>query len=81
MAQLGDSRERVQAGFFGWYQDFPAPSDFIDPLLSCGSFLPGNPNNCNTAEFCDPRIDALARRALTLESADPEAAAWPLGGR
>jgi YVTN family beta-propeller protein len=72
--QLGDSRERVQAGFFSWYQDFPVPSDFIDPLLSCGSFLPGNPANINTAEFCDPRIDALARRALALQPADPAAA-------
>jgi YVTN family beta-propeller protein len=72
---LGDSRDRVQAGFFGWYQDYPAPSDFIGPLLSCGSFLPGNPNNINTAEFCDPRIDAQAGQALTLEAANPPAAA------
>ncbi len=72
--QLGDSRERVQAGFFSWYQDFPVPSDFIDPLFSCGSFLRGNPANINTAEFCDPRIDALARRALALQPADPAAA-------
>jgi YVTN family beta-propeller protein len=74
-SMLGDSRDRVQAGFFNWYQDYPAPSDFIDPLLSCGSFHPGNPGNINTAEFCDPRIDAQGGQALTLESGDPAAAA------
>jgi len=72
---LGDSRDRVQAGFFNWYQDYPEPADFIDPLLSCGLFSPGNPVNVNTAEFCDPRIDAQARQALTLEPGDPAAAA------
>jgi ABC-type transport system substrate-binding protein/DNA-binding SARP family transcriptional activator len=72
---LGDSRARVQAGFFSWYQDYPAPSDFIGPLLSCGSFVRDNPANVNDAEFCDPRIDAQARRAMSLEQADPAQAA------
>jgi peptide/nickel transport system substrate-binding protein len=72
---LGDSRDRVEAGFFQWYQDYPAPSDFIDPLLSCGSFLPGNPGNVNTAEFCDPRIDAAATEAIADEPAAPVLAA------
>jgi len=66
---LGDSRDAVQAGFFSWYQDYPEPADFIDPLFTCGSFLPDNPNNVNDAELCDPRIDAQAERALTLEPA------------
>jgi YVTN family beta-propeller protein len=72
---LGDSRDGAQAGFFSWYQDYPEPSDFINPLLSCSSFLPGNPNNLNTAEFCDPQIDAQAEQALALEAAAPVAAA------
>lgn len=61
---LGDSRDRVQIGFFGWFQDYPAPSDFVDPVLTCSSFLPANPDNNNTAEFCDTRVDAEARQAL-----------------
>jgi DNA-binding SARP family transcriptional activator/ABC-type transport system substrate-binding protein len=72
---LGNSRNGVQAGFFSWYQDYPAPSDFIDPLFTCGSFVPGNPNNLNDAEFCDPLIDAQAQQALALEPANPSAAA------
>ncbi len=72
---LGDSRDSVQAGFFSWYQDYPAPSDFIDPLFTCGSFIPHNPNNINAAEFCDPQIDAQAQQALALEQRDPAMAA------
>jgi peptide/nickel transport system substrate-binding protein len=70
---LGDSRDRVQAGFFPWFQDYPAPSDFVDPLLSCGSFHPASPANLNTAEFCDPRIDAQAQHAGTLQLRAPAA--------
>jgi peptide/nickel transport system substrate-binding protein len=71
----GDSRDRVQIGFFGWLQDYPAPSDFIDSVLTCGSFIPANPVNVNTAEFCDPPIDAQARQALADEVGDPATAA------
>ena len=72
---FGDSRNRVQAGFYGWFQDYPAPSDFIDPLLTCGFFLSDNPGNANTAEFCDPQVDAQARQALASQVGDPATAA------
>lgn len=71
---IGDSRNRVQAGFFPWVQDFPAPSDFVTPLLTCSSFLPRSQNNFNEAEFCDPRIDAQIQRALSSQPVDPTAA-------
>lgn len=45
----------------GWVQDFPDPSDFIDPLFSCASAAVGN--SSNPAFFCDHAIDALAARA------------------
>jgi YVTN family beta-propeller protein len=72
---LGDSRAQVQAGFFVWYADYPAPSDFVDPLLSCQSFLRGTPTNVNTAEFCDPGIDASAAAAIATEPTSPVLAA------
>jgi len=56
-------------------QDYPAPSDFINPLLSCGSFLPASPDNVNTAEFCDPRIDAAATTAIAGGTSAPVLAA------
>jgi peptide/nickel transport system substrate-binding protein len=78
--RLYDSRQRMQVGWFSWYQDYPAPSDFISPLLTCHSFLPGNPGNLNAAEFCNRRIDAQAKEALALQSYDPSAA-WTLWAR
>jgi len=63
-----DSSDRPQLSFFTWYQDFPAPSDFIDPLFTCGSFLPHDQNNLNASEFCDPRIDTQARQALARQA-------------
>jgi peptide/nickel transport system substrate-binding protein len=72
---LGDSRDRTQIAFFPWYQDYPAPSNFIDPVLTCGSFVPADPGNVNTAEFCDPSIDAQTQRVLAGEVGDPATAA------
>src|SRR5262249_47455432 len=74
---LYDSRRRTQVGWFSWYQDYPAPSDFISPLLTCRSFLPGNPLNLNAAEFCNRRIDAQVKQALMLQPRNPNAAAAP----
>ena len=70
-----DSRQRLQVGWFSWYQDYPAPADFISPLLTCQSFLPGNPANLNAAEFCNRQIDAQVAQALTLQPHNPNAAA------
>jgi peptide/nickel transport system substrate-binding protein len=77
--RLYDSRQRTQVGWFSYYQDYPAPSDFISPLLTCHSFLPGNPGNLNAAEFCNRRIDAQVTQALALQAHNPSTAAlWAL---
>jgi ABC-type transport system substrate-binding protein/DNA-binding SARP family transcriptional activator/streptogramin lyase len=73
--RLYDSRQRTQVGWFSWYQDYPAPSDFISPLLTCQSFLPGNPASMNAAEFCNPHIDVQVTQALALQARNPGAAA------
>ena len=78
--RLFDSRQRTQIGWFGWYQDYPAPSDFIRTLLTCQSFLPDNPVNLNAAEFCNQQIDAQVTQALELQPRDPSAA-WALWAR
>jgi peptide/nickel transport system substrate-binding protein len=70
-----DSRNRPQLSFYYWEQDFPAPWDFIGPLLTCASFVPGSSGNNNVAEFCDPRIDAHVRQALALQARGLAAAA------
>ena len=75
---LGDSRDRPQIGWFTWFNDYPAPSNTIDELLSCRSFSPRDPTQINLSEFCDPKIDAQIRHAEALQTPDPTAAgdAW-----
>jgi len=72
--QLYDSGSRTQIGWFSWYQDYPAPADFIGQLLTCRSFIPDNPGNMNAAEFCNQRIDAQVEQALALQPHAPDTA-------
>jgi hypothetical protein len=58
---LGNPQIKIQIGFgIGFGADFPAPSTFFGPLLSC--HMADMPDS-NSAEFCDPRVDALASQA------------------
>jgi peptide/nickel transport system substrate-binding protein len=67
-------RQRTQIGWFSWYQDYPAPADFISPLLTCQSFIPDSLDNLNAAEFCNRQIDAQVEQALALQPRRPGAA-------
>jgi YVTN family beta-propeller protein len=75
---VGDSRTRAQIGTTQWISDYPAPSGFFNAVLTCASFLPGDPGNSNDAEFCDPRIDRQIQHALVEQATHPDAAriAW-----
>jgi YVTN family beta-propeller protein len=75
---VSNSRTRAQIFGVGWFADLPAPSNFLDFLFSCDSFVPNYRFNSNYAELCDPRIDALIDRAYELQLSDPSAAgaAW-----
>jgi peptide/nickel transport system substrate-binding protein len=70
---IQDSRNKAQIGFGGWQSDYPAASAFFRPLFSCGSFLPGNAQNTNFAEFCDAGIDRLMEQAATEQTTNPAA--------
>jgi peptide/nickel transport system substrate-binding protein len=67
---VGDSRNRAQIGFDGWDLGYPDPGAWLQHF-SCAAFLPGNPNNLNGPEFCDPGIDRLMRRAQAEQLSDP----------
>jgi len=73
-AAVGDSRNGAQIGFEYWGADYPASSDFLNTLLSCGAYRPDSGFNQNHAEFCDPSIDREINRALSLQAPDPQAA-------
>ena len=58
----------------GWGLDFPAPSSFYLPLLSCRSFYQDPAGTANWAGFCDHHLDNLASRAQAAQLTDPAAA-------
>jgi YVTN family beta-propeller protein len=65
----------------GWAADFPAPSTFFGPTLSCQSV--DEPGTQNSARFCDPQVDALVSQAQADQLTDPAAARrlWALVDR
>lgn len=56
--------EKPQIGIAAWGQDYPAPSNFIDLLLSCDS-------PANSTGLCNRQVDRMIHRALRLQAVDP----------
>jgi YVTN family beta-propeller protein len=57
---------KIQIGFTSWGADYPTPSDYFFPVLSCST--------PNQAEYCSPPADKLAREAQQAQLTDPAAA-------
>jgi peptide/nickel transport system substrate-binding protein len=74
-AYVQNSRNRVEMGLSQWHQDFPVPSDLLDGLLGCNSFVPDSDASPNISGFCDrTTVQPLMQRAMTLGLTRPKAA-------
>ena len=73
-AKVADSRSRVQIGMSWWGADFPAPSSFYLPMLSCNSYQPMTTSNDNYSEYCSRYADELASKARSVQVVDPAGA-------
>ncbi|WP_405733355.1 ABC transporter substrate-binding protein [Streptomyces sp. NBC_01537] len=71
---IQNTKNKVQLALTSWYQDYPAASDFLNVLLSCGSFHAGSDSSINIAGFCDKTVDAQMQDALATERTDMTAA-------
>ncbi len=84
---------KLNTGWSDWYQDFPHPNDFFQPLLNGASIHPTNNNNyaqLNDAKL-NKTMDSLAQKQLTpsvenqyaaLDKSTMEQAPWaPYGNR
>jgi peptide/nickel transport system substrate-binding protein len=58
-----------------WYQDYPAPSDFLNVLLGCGSIHPNSDASPNIAAFCNKSIQAKIDQAEAVAPTNPTLAA------
>jgi peptide/nickel transport system substrate-binding protein len=72
-APLSDPDRGVQIAPAGWGLDYPVPSSFIAPLVTCDS-IP----NPNYGAFCDKDIDRMIEHAARIPTEDPAAShqAW-----
>jgi len=73
--QNSTNSAKWNVGWSAWYQDYPAPADFLNVLLGCGSIHPNSDASPNIAAFCDPSIQAQINKAESEEATDPSAAA------
>jgi peptide/nickel transport system substrate-binding protein len=71
---IQNTNNKMQIGVSYWAQDYPAPSDFLNVMFSCGSFHPGSDSSVNISGFCDHAIDARMQKAMTLSLTDAAAA-------
>jgi peptide/nickel transport system substrate-binding protein len=72
--QNSKNLDKWNVGWSAWYQDYPAPSDFLNVLLGCGSIHPNSDASPNIAEFCDQGIQDKMDKALQTGVTDPDAA-------
>jgi peptide/nickel transport system substrate-binding protein len=61
-----NTKNKVQISTQQWYQDYPAPSDFLYILFGCESFHPGSDSSINIAGFCNRKINDRMHGALAL---------------
>ncbi len=73
--QNSTNATKWNVGWSAWYQDYPAPSDFLNVLLGCGSIHPNSDASPNIAEYCDHSTQAQISQAESEEATNPSAAA------
>ena len=61
------SAPMIWSGGMAWAADFPDPSDFFGPILSCQSAEPGG---WNWAHYCNKDLDAAATAADSMTAPD-----------
>ncbi len=71
---IQNTNNNVQISISQWYQDYPAPSNFLNVLFGCDTFHPGSDSSINISGICDKDLDARMKAAMALGVTDPEAA-------
>jgi peptide/nickel transport system substrate-binding protein len=65
---VNDSRSIGNAAIVAWFADYATPNAFLSPPFRCAT------REFPNVGFCNPEIDRVMRRAVTLESTDAQAA-------
>ena len=73
-AMIGDTTRHVPFGMFGWYADYPDPSNFFDTLLN-GHRITAIHNN-NNSMFDDATVNAMIERAMVTRDDSSRVRLW-----
>jgi ABC-type transport system substrate-binding protein len=73
-AMIGDTTRHVPFGLFGWYADYPDPSNFFDTLLN-GHRITAIHNN-NVSMFDDATVNAMIERAMVTRDDSSRVRLW-----
>ncbi|MGC9269638.1 ABC transporter substrate-binding protein [Acidiphilium sp.] len=68
---IQNTKNKVQISISQWYQDYPAASDFLNVLLTCGAIHPGSDSSINIAGYCSKTYDKHVDAVLKTEITDP----------
>ncbi len=55
---IQNTNNNVQLSISQWYMDYPAPSNFLNVLLSCDTFHKGSDSSINISGNCNKDLDA-----------------------
>jgi peptide/nickel transport system substrate-binding protein len=75
-SQNSSNASKWNVAWSAWYQDYPAPSDFLNVLTGCGSIHPNSDASPNIAEFCDKSIQAQIDKAETMGQSPAAETLW-----
>jgi peptide/nickel transport system substrate-binding protein len=73
--QNSANSSKWNVGYSQWFQDYPAPSDFLNVLLGCNTIHPNSDASPNIAAFCNKSIQAQMDQAEAAEATSPTQAA------
>jgi peptide/nickel transport system substrate-binding protein len=73
--QNSTNSSKWNVGWSAWYQDYPAPSDFLNVLLGCGTIHPNSDASPNIAAYCDQATQSQINQAESEEATNPAGAA------
>ena len=73
--QNSSNSGKWNVAYSSWYQDYPAPSDFLNVLLGCGNIHPNSDASPNIAAFCDQAVQSKINQAEAMGATNPSGAA------
>jgi peptide/nickel transport system substrate-binding protein len=66
--QNSANSSKWNVGYSQWFQDYPAPSDFLNVLLGCDTIHPNSDASPNIAAFCSKSIQSQMDQAEAAEA-------------